>query len=656
MQSSNTLSFYTLTVCVGKNVSLTVHSPDYAEHLLVGTVGLTLPDASLKATGFQMQIVSHQLEMEWPGHGRLIIMHSTDTDRGSQHRYDVTWKAFQLKELRDIFHLEGAHWYGVAQIKQQRWPVEKWRMPLVPFIAGDSMKDSQYGGVQERYFLSSQGVAIFVDPAVPLWAAINEKGDRLLKLVSKFQSPFRRASAVEEPLCLQYSIFQAADILATHKLVSNARIDRPTDIPDEQMLRHPIWSTWAVYKRDITQSTVMAFASEIQRHGFKAAQLEIDDDWTPAYGDMVFDTAKFPDAQSMVAELRQLGFRVTLWVHPFASIRSYAVGSGDFWVKSPLTRGFTTWWNGVGKCLDVTNPSAVQWFRSSLRNLVNEVGVASFKFDAGELSWLPRGYTTHAELTTPNDFTRTYAEMCFDVDRDLRALEVRVGIRTQRLPVFVRLMDKESRWDDDNGLATLIPHVLTFGLLGYPFALPDMVGGNAYHGLPERELYIRWLEANTLMPAIQLSIPPWQYDEEVVEIARKMLRLREQYADLIVLLAHESTRTGSPIVRPLWWLAPTDQVAQIIDDEFLLGDCLLVAPVVVRGATSRRVYLPPGRSHIFVVLYDSALLTCTHTVGQSAFVYLTYAFSLTVFIGHRPSGWNAGDGVPPLFSRKGMHY
>ena len=597
MPTDNVLSFYTLTVCVGKNVSLTVHSSsDYTERLLVGTLGLTLPDASLRTTGFQMQVVSHQLELEWPGFGKLVVVHSADTDSRSHHRYDVAWNSFQPKELRDVFHLEGAHWYGASQVKQQRWPIEKWRMPLAAFVAGDSFKGAQYGGVQERYFLSSRGTAIFVDAKVPLWVALNEKGDGLLKLVSKFQSPFRRTSADQEPLCLKYSIFQAADVLATHRSVSATMMDRPADIPDERMFRHPVWSTWAIYKRNISQAAVMAFAKEIRQHGFDAAQLEIDDDWTPAYGDMVFDAAKFPDPRSMVNELRQLGFRVTLWVHPFASIMSRAIGAGDFWVRSPLTRGFTTWWNGVGKCLDVTNPSAVQWFRNSLRQLVDDVGVTSFKFDAGELSWLPRGFTTHAELATPNDFTRTYAEVCFEADRDLRALEVRVGVRTQSLPVFVRLMDKDSRWGDDNGLATLIPHVLTFGLLGYPFALPDMVGGNAYHGLPDRELYVRWLEANALMPAVQLSIPPWQYDDEVVEIARKMLQLRLRYADLIISLARQCTTGGAPIVRPLWWLAPTDEVAQTVDDEFLLGDSVLVAPVVVRGVTLRPVYFPPGRS------------------------------------------------------------
>jgi len=123
-----------------------------------------------------------------------------------------------------------------------------------------------------------------------------------------------------------------------------------------------------------------------------------------------------------------------------------------------------------------------------------------------------------------------------------------------------------------------------------------MVGGNAYHGLPERELYVRWLEASALLPAVQLSIPPWHYDDDVVEIAHKMLQLRRRYSDLIVQLGRDATGSGSPIVRPLWWLAPGDEVALGVDDEFLLGDGVLVAPVLERSATSRRVYLPHGRS------------------------------------------------------------
>ena len=77
-----------------------------------------------------------------------------------------------------------------------------------------------------------------------------------------------------------------------------------------------------------------------------------------------------------------------------------------------------------------------------------------------------------------------------------------------------------------------------------------------------------------------------------------MVDLHESYADTIVALAEESTRTGAPIVRPLWWTARArraDDPSLTVDDQFLLGDDVLVAPVLEQGATARDIYLPPGR-------------------------------------------------------------
>lgn len=128
-----------------------------------------------------------------------------------------------------------------------------------------------------------------------------------------------------------------------------------------------------------------------------------------------------------------------------------------------------------------------------------------------------------------------------------RQIEVRVGYRSQRHPIFVRMLDKDSRWGYDNGLKTLIttmlqismsgkwkrkgnlptwPSIATNYIPGYPFVLPDMIGGNGYSvddpleesAAPPRELFIRWLQANTFMPAMQFSFVPWAYDKEVVII------------------------------------------------------------------------------------------------------------------------------------------
>jgi len=173
--------------------------------------------------------------------------------------------------------------------------------------------------------------------------------------------------------------------------------------------------------------------------------------------------------------------------------------------------------------------------------------------------------------------------------------KVRTGRHSQQLPVFTRMLDKDSVWGYDNGLKSMVTTLLQFGTVGYPFVLPDMVGGNGYGSLPGRELYIRWLQVNVFMPAVQISFVPWIYDDEVVEHARVMMELHAHYATLIVQLARDAVETGLPINRPIWWIDPADQTALSIDSEFLLGDEILVAPVLEEGARVRDIYLPAGK-------------------------------------------------------------
>ena len=121
-----------------------------------------------------------------------------------------------------------------------------------------------------------------------------------------------------------------------------------------------------------------------------------------------------------------------------------------------------------------------------------------------------------------------------------------------------------------------------------------MIGGNGYSGAPSRELYIRWIQVNVFMPALQISYVPWIYDDEVVQHSLAMTELHTRYADTIIALARQTVEDGSPINRPVWWLDPTDETALGIDDQFLLGDTVLVAPVMSEGVTSRNIYLPSG--------------------------------------------------------------
>lgn len=213
----------------------------------------------------------------------------------------------------------------------------------------------------------------------------------------------------------------------------------------------------------------------------------------------------------------------------------------------------------------------------------------------GEIKWMPRHTDMRLSYRNPSEYVGHYVKTAVEADKGYRQ-EVRVGCRTQSAPILVRMMDRRSRWGSDNGLKTVIPTALTFSLIGYPFVLPDMVGGNAYdEAVVEKELFVRWLQVNIFLPAIQFSIPPWYFnDEQVVDYTREMLTLRESYRWLFDQLTTQSITKGWPIVRPLWWLFPKDSHCLVVDDQFMLGDKILVAPVVDKGRRSRDIYLPPG--------------------------------------------------------------
>lgn len=99
-------------------------------------------------------------------------------------------------------------------------------------------------------------------------------------------------------------------------------------------------------------------------------------------------------------------------------------------------------------------------------------------------------------------------------------IEVRSAYKSQDLPIFVRIVDKDTRWGFENGLRTLITTLLQMNLAGYPLVLPDMVGGNLYDGDSiTGELFIRWLQANTFMPSVQFSLVPWDFKEEKIDVS-----------------------------------------------------------------------------------------------------------------------------------------
>ncbi|MFJ1981227.1 glycoside hydrolase family 31 protein [Streptomyces albogriseolus] len=149
-----------------------------------------------------------------------------------------------------------------------------------------------------------------------------------------------------------------------------------------------------------------------------------------------------------------------------------------------------------------------------------------------------------------------------------------------------------------SGLRASLAQVLGLGLCGVPFSGPDVVGGGRDGS---SELYVRRMQLAAFLPLLRTVAAgpvgggPWEYGAVVLGHARVALGERRRLLPYFVTLAHLARRTGAPMVRPLWWPAPEERALRDCEDAFLLGDALLVAPVLEPGAVRREVRLPRGR-------------------------------------------------------------
>jgi alpha-glucosidase len=135
--------------------------------------------------------------------------------------------------------------------------------------------------------------------------------------------------------------------------------------------------------------------------------------------------------------------------------------------------------------------------------------------------------------------------------------------------------------------------------MGYSYTCPDLIGGGEYQSFLQastidEELVVRSAQVHALMPMMQFSVAPWRVlSKENEAICLKMAKLHEKMGPMILELAKLASKTGEPIVKPLA-LAFPDSGFETIKDQFMLGDEILVAPVVEKGARSRTVVLPQG--------------------------------------------------------------
>lgn len=201
-------------------------------------------------------------------------------------------------------------WYGGPSLFRRYWPIEKVTLTHYSMVT----KTESASAVAERYWLNSVGTFIYVDSITPLFVNQNAENNNLLCLSAENSLPY---NVRRDRISFTYYIGAHKDSRLVHLEAVNRFLGKPSDIVDRRMVQHPIWSTWARYKKEIDEASVERFANEILANKFQNSQLEIDDNWEQCYGSLTFHQKKFPNIISVLKRLKARGFRITLWVHPF---------------------------------------------------------------------------------------------------------------------------------------------------------------------------------------------------------------------------------------------------------------------------------------------------------------------------------------------------
>jgi alpha-glucosidase len=155
------------------------------------------------------------------------------------------------------------------------------------------------------------------------------------------------------------------------------------------------------------------------------------------------------------------------------------------------------------------------------------------------------------------------------------------------------------------------------------------IGG--FNGSPSAELYLRWFQMATFLPFFRTHSAigtkprePWLFGDTITKTIREFLKLRYKLIPYLYTLAWETSQTGFPPIRPLFWENPQDHNLWDIDDEFLLGAKLLIAPILEEKAHSRRITLPPGLWYSF---WDGQ-----QYIGPTRFDYPVSLETIPIFI------------------------
>jgi len=322
-----------------------------------------------------------------------------------------------------------------------------------------------------------------------------------------------------------------------------------------------------------------------------------------------WDASRYPEPEKFIEVMHELDMKLCVWEYPICSVehplfeefdaRGWFLKDGDGktyqyeFDLSPFGKVLTPL--PKSGLLDFTVPEAAKWWHDQHIRL-HRKGVDVFKVDFGEQT--PEdAFASNGDngIKFHNALPLLYNKTCFEAAEEHHGKGIvwsRSGwAGSQRFPMQWG-GDPQSSW---NGLAGSIIGGLSWGLTGAPFYSHDI--GGFYGGPPDAELYVRWLQAGVMGPFCRIHgigpREPWYFGKRAEKIAKDWLALRYRLLPYLQRQVLEAVRSGMPVMRAMPLAFPRDPIARGFELQYMLGDHLLVAPVLQPGGFVS-IYLPEG--------------------------------------------------------------
>lgn len=358
----------------------------------------------------------------------------------------------------------------------------------------------------------------------------------------------------------------------------------------------PLWSfgLWMGRNSYFSEEEVRDVAKNLREHRIPSDVVHLDVGWseTPHRCDFEFSESRFEDPEKMLSDLKADGFRVSLWQLPYFNPMNDLHKEVIKKNHAVLTAGGEPPVDDA--VIDLSSPDAVAWYQDRLARLLG-MGVGIFTSDFGEAAPLSGMYDSrkggfHEHNLYPLRYNKAVADVTREVTGNGAIFARSAWAGSQRYPVHWG-GDAENT---DGALAATLRGGLSLGLCGFSF-YSHFIGGFPYS--TPANLYRRWLAFGMLTSHSRChgSPPtePWEYGEEFVEDFRRIVELKYRLMPYVYAQAKLASENGHPMMKTLFFEYPQDPTSWLIEDEYLFGTDILVAPLM-EDAPGRYVYLPPG--------------------------------------------------------------